>query len=92
MTDELVRPHGDRCVEAEALIADLRARLSQCEAERDEARTEALIGPVAVTRKSPNGTSLTYCCCDRTTARLLVCPVHGDTRKPPALPTTGDES
>lgn len=30
----------------------------------------------AVTRQSPGGQSLTYCCCDRTTARLVVCPVH----------------
>lgn len=35
-------------------------------------------GPLAVTYQSPNGTSLTRCCCDRTTARLVVCPVHGE--------------
>ena len=39
---------------------------------------ETPAAPLAVTYQSPGGRSLTRCCCDRTTARLVVCPVHPD--------------
>ena len=49
-----------------------------------------LSGPgLAVQYLSPNGTSLTRCCCDRTTARLVACPVHPEARVIP--PAMGDD-
>lgn len=48
-----------------------------------------LAAPIAVTRQSPGGRSLTYCCCDRTTARLLVCPVHPEATS--VTPPGGDQ-
>lgn len=38
----------------------------------------SLLSGLAVQYQSPNGTSLTRCCCDQTTARLVVCPLHPD--------------
>lgn len=45
---------------------------------------------LAVTRQSPGGRSLTYCCCDRTTARLVVCPVHPEATR--TTPSAGGDA
>jgi hypothetical protein len=60
-------------------VGDLRAVL------------RALSGPLAVEYQSPTGTSLTHCCCDRTAARLVACPVHGDPTIPPGSTTGGED-
>lgn len=51
----------------------------------NEGRIVSVLSPdegLAVERTSPGGRSLTYCCCDRTVARLVICPTHPD--GPPA--------
>jgi hypothetical protein len=83
---DLKAEHDALAVSVERLTA--RVRTSESDAADASAITvnvgdlravlRALSGPLAVQYQSPNGTSLTRCCCDRTTARLVVCPVHGD--------------
>lgn len=47
---------------------------------------------LALTYQSPGGRSLTRCCCDRTTARLVVCPEHPEAHVTPPAEQQGVES
>lgn len=65
-------------------IDAIRQALHAARGEHSPGSETALV-PLAVTRQSPGGKSLTYCCCDRTTARLVVCPAHPDTHLAPPM-------
>lgn len=60
------------------LTYDAAIRIIRGTPRADAAARPETTPSLAMGRTSPGGKSLTYCCCDRTTARLVVCPAHPD--------------